>query len=211
MFTVKQLLEAVEQMGILTAHPLVLYTQPRSVHSHERSYSYQWCNCLVDAVEQLFRAVDPETEKATQGTKSTTIVLASDTCHACVKIETKKQGWTEDEWGNYCARITIWAPADVTPQIVQRLLQAQHGDPIGGGIDWAKIEKAWQIKRGDAIAQWRTFLTTARVPNRGPPSELALAAMAGDSGVRVCGKCGMKNSEFALFCSGCGESVSGRD
>jgi len=210
MFTVEELLEAVEQMGILTEHPLVLYTQPRSIHSHQLSYDYHWCNCLVDAVEQLFRAIDPETEKATQGTKSTTIVLASDTCHACVKIETKKKGWTADEWSNYSARITIWAPADMTPQIVQRLLQAQYGDPIGGGIDWAKIEKTWQIKRADAIAQWRALLTTARVPDTKPPSELALAAMAESSGVRVCPKCRTENSEFALFCASCGEGLSGR-
>lgn len=211
MFTVEELLEAVEQMGILTEHPLVLYTQPRSIHSHQLSYDYHWCNCLVDAVEQLFRAIDSETEKATEGTKSTIIVLASDTCHACVKIETKKQGWAADEWGNYSARITIWAPADVSPQIVHRLLQAQYGDPIGSGIDWVKIEKAWQIKRADAIAQWRAVMRDARLPGAKEPDELTSAAMADNPGVRVCRKCGTKNAEFALFCARCGESVSGRD
>jgi len=213
MFTVKQLLEAVEQMGILTAHPLFLYTQPRSVHVHTGGsrLDYDWCNCLVDAVEQLFRAVDPETEKASRGTRSHIAVLASDTFHACVVIETKVQGWYTHEWNNHCTRIKIWAPADAVSQVVQRLVQAQNGDPIGSGIDWQKIEKAWKIKRADAIAQWRAVMTDARPPDTKPPDELVLAAMAGYSDVRVCPKCGTKNPEFALFCTGCGESVSGRD
>jgi ribosomal protein L40E len=194
-------------MGILTAHPLILYTQPRSVHIHRKDLSSYYCNCLVDAVEQLFRAIDPETEKANRGSKSTTTVLASDTCRACVVVETKLQGWHLYEWNNHCACIKIWAPADFVPQIVQRIVQAQNGDPIGSGIDWKKIEKAWKIKRSDAIAQWRALLPKTQLPGTEPPSELALAAMAGDSGVRVCWKCGTKNPEFALFCAGCGESL----
>jgi len=211
MFTVKELLDAVRQMGILTAHPLFLYTQPRSVHFHTGGYGYDCCNCLVEAVQQLFRAVDPETEKASRGARSNVAVLASDTFHACVVIDTKVQGWYRNEWNNHCTCIKIWAPADAIPQIVQRLVQAQNGDPIGSGIDWQKIEAAWNIKRTDAIAQWRAVMTDARRPDSKPPSELALAAMAGASDARVCPKCGTKNPEFALFCTSCGESVSGRD
>jgi ribosomal protein L40E len=211
LFTVTELLEAVEQMGILTERPLVLYTQPRSIHIHRSGYDYRWCNSLVDAVEQLFRTIDAEAEIATEGTKSTIIVLASDTCHACVKIETKKRGWTADEWGNYSARITIWAPADFTPQIVQRLLQAQYGDPIGRGIDWIKIEETWKIRRADAVAQWRSLMADTRLSGTKPSSDLVLAAMVTDSGIRVCRNCGTRNSEFALFCARCGASIEGRD
>lgn len=207
----KQLLDAVEQMGILAQHPLVLFTQPRSVHFHTGGYGYDCCNCLVEAVEQLFRAGDPETERASRGTKNNTAVLASDTFHACVVVDTKVQIWHSHEWSNHCTRITIWAPADVIPRIVERLVQAQNGDPIGAGIDWRKIERAWKIKRADAIAQWRAVMSDARLPEPSPPSELTLAAMADSPGVRVCRNCGTRNSEFALFCAGCGETVSGRD
>lgn len=197
-------------MGILDARPLVLFTQPRTVHTHGRGVRSEYCNCLVDAVEQLFRAMDPQTKKARGRLGLMRTVLASATCRACVLIETKSAGWDVAESGNNCACIRIWAPADFVPQIVQRLVQAQNGDPIGSGIDWAKIEKAWKIKRLDAIAQWRALLTETRLPDTKPPSELVLAAMAGDSGVRVCWKCGTKSPEFALFCAGCGESVSGQ-
>lgn len=211
LLTVKELPQAVKQMGILSEQPLVLYTQPRSIHIHQSSaYRSDWCNCLVDTVEQLFRAVGPEIRKVTRRARFWTIVLASETCHACVMIEDKMQGWSGFAWGNHCARITIWAPADVTRQIVERLVQAQNGDPIGSGIDWSKIEKAWKIRRVDAIARWRTLLADTGLPDTKPPSELVLAAMAGDSSVRFCSKCGATNSEFALFCAGCGESMSER-
>jgi hypothetical protein len=212
LFTVKELPQAIKQMGILSEHPLVLYTQPRSIHYHvRRSYRYDWCNCLVDAIEQLFCAVGSETKKVNRRIRFWTFMLASDTCHACVVIEIKMQGWSAFEWSNHCARITIWAPSDAALQIVRRLVQAQNGDPIGGGIDWSKIEKAWKIKRADAIAQWRVVMTDARLPDTKLPNEFVLAAMAGDSGVHVCQKCGTKNSEFALFCAACGEGIGGRD
>ncbi len=150
--------EQAEKLGIYELPQLTLYTQPRYISLRHRSAwsAKWWSNCLIDATEQLLRTLDPETQVCYTLYHDRRLLLAPQ-YSALVKFQTRVRGFRVYPT-DHNVRIDIWAEADVVELIVERLIWAQNGDPIGEGIDWYKLERAYKILRHDAIAQWRAYI-----------------------------------------------------
>lgn len=114
-------------------------------------------NCLVDAAEQFLRTHDKETMMCYALRKARRLILAPQVI-ALVEFKQQIRGGTYHNPANYYVSIDINAETEITARIVECLIQAQNGDPIGEGINWEKLEKVWKIRRDQAIQQWQKYL-----------------------------------------------------
>lgn len=146
-----------EKLGIYKLPQLTLYTQPRYVHMRLRGTRGWMSSCLIDATEQLLRALHFEFNICYTHFGYRRFLL-SPQLMTLARFKIRLAG-NRRQPKSHCTRIDIWAEADMTEQIVERLIWAQNGDPIDEGIDWEKLERAFKIQREKAIAQWRVYMS----------------------------------------------------